>query len=1092
MLWRDIRQSFTKSIGRFVSIACLVALGSFALVGLSVTGPDMRETGNEYFAQHHVADISIISGYGLNANDRTGINRAPGASHVEYGYLKDVVISDTAESIRMFSAPQTLSTYRVVQGHMPQTTSEIAMDAAHMSRYPLGSSITFTEKADQMGKKVLPRATYTVVGIVTSTEILSDVNMGASTSGSGALDGYGVVVPRAFESDVYMIARLAYTDLESIHDHYSSAYANRLQAHKDALDRILSVRPAARLKEVKAQLEPGIDTAQRQIDDAKKRLSDAQRQLGDVKAQLSGGAQQIAAARRQLGADTAAAQTKLAAGKTALAQSQADYDIRNKQYQANAAQVASARTQVDASQAQVNQSQAQIATTKDALEGVRQQLAKHVADAKASGNAATLAAAQAAYDAYVKGPYAHGLAMLRTQQTRLDGNIRQLNAAQQQVAAKERQLAAAKAQLDAARSQINQANVAIAQGEASLAAQSASAQSSIDAAQQNLDAKQHEYDQKLAEFNAKKPAAEKQINDSKAKLDDSIAKLNALKKPVYALDSRREIPGSEGYKVYDSVSRIVDSLAKIFPYFMYVVAALVTFTTMTRFVDEERINAGTLKALGYGNRDVMTKFVVYGFCASLIGAVIGIAAGHTLLPLIVYNSYYRSFNIPLIRMGFFWPVTLLALALAFLSAVAPAFLAVVRELRERPASLLLPKPPSAGSKIWLEHIGLIWNRMSFTHKVTARNIFRYKQRMLMTIFGVCGSVALLMAGFAVQGSVSGIANSQFGQIINYDLIVARETHVTASQNQQIGDRLKEASITRATNIHYDDMSKVAGSNNDRQSITLIVPQHTSELGKYIRLDTSQGHQPLTLNGQGAIISERFANLIGAKAGDAITVQDSGGNNRRVRVDGVCEMYIGHFMFMSPSTYSQVFGADYSTNASMVTLRDNSIANTKQQAASFMAFGGVKGVVQNTAFKKQIDTVVTSLNKIMQVLIIVACLLGVVILYNLTNLNVAERIRELSTIKVLGFYNNEVTMYIYRETILLSAFGVVVGYGFGAWLHRYIITAVPPDNVMFDPSIGWIPFVVPLVMIAVVTALLGWYVNRKLRNVDMLEALKSGE
>lgn len=495
------------------------------------------------------------------------------------------------------------------------------------------------------------------------------------------------------------------------------------------------------------------------------------------------------------------------------------------------------------------------------------------------------------------------------------------------------------------------------------------------------------------------------------------------------------------------IEGIVAKLADIFPIFLYFVAALVTFSTMGRMVDEERTNSGTLKALGYGNADVMLKFTVYGFAASTLGTCIGVLAGHTLLPLIVAHAYSAGFTMPDIMLKFHPWITMAAFALAWISAVVPAWLAASKELREKPASLLLPKPPAKGSKILLEHFPPLWNRLNFTHKVTARNIFRYKTRMFMTIFGVCGAVSLLTAGLAVQSS---------------------------------------------TAVRYEELSKTAGKENDKQSITLLATDDAYNFNEYLTLRDRKTHQPQILVNNGAVISERLAEMLNVSVGDTFTVNDENGAQRTIKVAGISEMYIGHFIFMNAQCYEHVFGDQYSTNAYMVRLKDHSNANTERQGAKFMKLAAVRGVVQNTTQKNMVSTIVGSLNQIMEVLILVAMLLAVVILYNLTNLNVSERIRELSTIKVLGFHTSETTMYIYRETILLSLLGILAGYGFGEWLHRYIITEVPPDEVMFDPAISWIALAAPAIVVAVVLAVLGWIVYRRLETVDMLEALKSVE
>ena len=360
----------------------------------------------------------------------------------------------------------------------------------------------------------------------------------------------------------------------------------------------------------------------------------------------------------------------------------------------------------------------------------------------------------------------------------------------------------------------------------------------------------------------------------------------------------------------------------------------------------------------------------------------------------------------------------------------------------------------------------------------------------MTIFGVCGAVSLLTAGLAVQSSIGQIGNRQFEELIHYDLIVAEESDTNSSQREEIATTLKGKTVQSSTAVRYEELSKTAGKENDKQSITLLSTDDAYNFNEYLTLRDRKTHQPQILVNNGAVISERLAEMLNVSVGDTFTVNDENGAQRTIKVAGISEMYIGHFIFMNAQCYEHVFGDQYSTNAYMVGLKDHSNANTERQGAKFMKLAAVRVVVQNTTQKNMVSTIVGSLNQIMEVLILVAVLMAVVILYDLTNLNVSERIRELSTIKVLGFHTSETTMYIYRETILLSLLGILAGYGFGEWLHRYIITEVPPDEVMFDPAISWIALAAPAIVVAVVLAVLGWIVYRQLKTVDMLEALKS--
>lgn len=1070
-LRKDIKKCFSKSKGRFISIMCLVALGSFALVGLQIAGPDMRKTSKNYFEALHLADISIIGDYGIDAENEAAINKVSGADKIEYGYLKDVVIADTQDSIRVFSQTDGISEYELVDGRMPKTENEIAVASFLSDDYKLGDTISLSEKADISGNTVLKNHDLKIVGFVNSGELLSIINMGQSTAGTGELQGYAVVTKDAFDSEVYMIARLSFNDTKGI-DPYSSEYTKLIQAHKDELDTLLEDQPKLRLDSIKSEYQKKIDDAQMEIDDAKQELDDALKKLtdgdtqladakqkyqdglseynkkkSDAESQLSNANQKLSSAKKQIAdaeSTIAANKTKLSDSEKALQEARKTLDSKWAEYNEKLSQLEELnkmKAQLDAAQIELDK---QIAAAESAVGMPIEQIEAALPNLQT-------ALPQAQYKQ---------LCTLIEAKKALEEKWTAYNAVASQAANAKEQLAQAKTELDNAKTKISDNEQELADG--------------------------------WKEYNEKKPDANREIADAEEKVKEAQDSLNRLKTPVYAIDTRREIPGSEGYRIYSSVSNIVDSLADIFPIFLYFVAALVTLTTMTRFVDEERINSGTLKALGYANKDIVKKFTVYGFAASMTGAVIGIAAGHILLPTIVYNAYGHSFTYPHIELHFYPVISVIAILLAFLCAVIPAFIVANRELQEKPSALLQPKPPKAGSKIFLERIRPLWNKMSFTHKVTARNIFRYKKRMLMTVFGVCGSVTLIFAGFSVQHSVSGIKECQFGEIMKYDLIAAQNDGITDKQQNEINQLLNSDSIRRHMPIHYEAVTKIAGNNEDKQEIKLIVPQDADALSEYITLTARGSGKQIKLTPNGCVISERLAKLLNVRVGDSFTLTDAENNQQTVTVSDITEMYVGHFIFMSSEYYESALSKDFSQNAHIITLKDRTTENAKTQASLFMELNGVKGVVQNTTMMGQIDTIVKSLNRIMDILIVVAMLLAIVILYNLNNINVSERIRELSTIKVLGFYNNEVTLYIYRETILLTLLGILVGYGFGDILFRYIITVVPPDEVMFNPALGAKAFIIPVIVVSLITLVLGLMVNRRLKCVDMLEALKSVE
>lgn len=837
-LWKSIRKSITHSMGRFISIMLLMALGSFALVGLTVTGPDMRATGTTYFNELNSADLTILSDYGIDESERNSIEKASGIRQVEYLYLKDVVIKDTDTSVRILSKPSEISTYRLEEGSLPEQDDEIAIDRTYQDKYKIGDTISFTEKADTEGNQTLKRHEYKITGFISSSEIISEINMGQTTAGTGELKGYAVVNSENFDSSVYMMAKLTFTDTENI-DPYSDEYNDKIQEHKEELTKLLDEQRNNRFLAIKSEYQEKIDDGQKELDDGKKELEDARTELNDAKTKIEEAKQEIA-----------------------------------------------------------------------------------------------------------------------DNEQKLQDAQKQISDAEKEITSNEKLLKQKQSEYNTALQEFNSKNAEYTQGTKELAN-----------AKTELAEKENEYNEKLQEFNEKEPDAQKEIDENEEKLNDAKEKLEKLDAPTYSVDNRREISGGDGYSVYETVSEIVDSLAKVFPVFLYFVAALVTFTTMTRFVSEERINNGTLKSLGYQDKDVIQKFVVYGFIAGMTGTVLGITLGHTLLPHIVYNAYKHGFLLPPIELHFYVGITILAIILSLISSVLPAYAVAKGDLQETTASLLQPKAPKAGSKILLERITPIWKRMKFTQKVTARNIFRYKNRMFMTIFGVAGAASILFAGFSVKGSISKINEKQFENIIKYDMIVVQNDDLDEEAKTEFNNLLNSEEVKSYSSVYYEEVTKVAGKNNDTQSIKLIIPENDEDFNQYISLADRKSQEKIELQDDGIVISERLSKLLNISKGDEITFTDSSNKERTAKVSGICEMYAGHFIFMNTTEYKNAYQKDCESNAKLLLLNDSSTENTNSQAAKFMELSAVKGIVQNTTLYNQINTIVNSLNQIMIVLIV---------------------------------------------------------------------------------------------------------------------------
>lgn len=1203
--WKDIRQSFSNSKGRVVSIVSLMALGSFALIGLKATAPNIRTTGEHFLREHQVADLFVISDYGLAQSDQSLLNQLEDAT-IEYGYFKDVVVAGSTTSFRIFSTPQTLSTYTVVEGALPSQPDEIALSAAYQESCRLGDTITFDETTSS-NRSVLTKQTFTITGFINSSELLSRINLGQSTAGSEELNGYAVVPESTFHSDVYMIARVAYEELSTLSP-YEEPYLTTIYKHKTALQERLVDQPSTRLAEIKESFQEQIQEGYSKIEEAEEELANAQRQLSDTQTQITDGEHQLLLGEQEI----QAAQTQLETAAPQLADGKATLHSLHTQLLDATSQLASGWKQLEATKSQLESAaenivlfEQELTAKKEALDTADAQLT--TAEQTIAHTEAALSAAKAELDvktselAQANKQLQQASEVIETLQKSLDSKKESLRAqmdqlqangidpntveditnAQVAIAQKEVELASIISHYEEKQSDYLQAEQLLLQKTAeyeSSVQQLASAKATVTTnreqyyigfaryqeslellsthqvayqenvshyttAYQTLVTKQQEVDsgwesyhlaletlygkeaayqdgrlaleeakhtfiskaQELAqakatleskqrEYESKKAEADSEIAEKKEDLKEAQETLDQLALPTYAVSTRREVPGSEGYVSYENTAAIIDAVGTIFPIFLYFIAALVTFTTMMRFVDEERLKAGIFRALGYDNRDILRKFVLHGTITGLVGTAIGTLLGHLLLPSIIYSTYGNKLVLAPLELHFYPFKTFLAVLLSLLSTVFPAILVALRELAEKPAQLLLPKPPVAGEKILMERISPLWSRMNFTQKVTARNIFRYKQRMMMTIFGVCGSIALLFTGLGVRSSIADLSQRQFTDIIQYDMIVATKEYVSIEEEAALNQQLENEQIARSMPVHYEKVTKVAGSKNDEQSITLLTAdsQQNEEFQHYIHLIDRISQENLSLSLNGAILSEKLATLLGVKVGDVVTVQNSNHRDISMQVAGITEMYMGHFIFMSDATYEETFGEKPKTNAHILLLNDNAQNLTQQIASEFMALDAVKGVLQNTLMKHQIEIIVHSLNRVMYILIITSVLLAIVILYNLTNINVAERMRELSTIKVLGFYNKEVTMYIYRESIYLSLIGILVGFVIGLGLHRYMLDVIPPDFILFNPAVNFSIYLIPAVIILFILAVLGVVVHQWLKKVEMLEALKSAE
>ncbi len=1110
-----MRQSLLSSKGRFLSIFSLMMLGALALTGLKVTAPNMEKTAQAYIASHRTMDLAVISSLGLSQADLDELETIEGAT-LEAGYFKDVITNEGQTAIRLFSAPKTLSTYKLVAGEMPSQKGQIALSASLKNRYKLDDTFQVTEP-DKDGT-ILTQITFKVVGFVASAEIWDNETMGMAASGDGQLGGYGLVSQDTFKSEVYTIARIRYDDLVDL-PYYSQAYQDRLDQHQEDLEKLLANNDEQRLATIQSDGQTDISKGEEEIAQAQSQLDQAAGELASGKDQLASGRSEFARGRAKLVQSEMELRTVLAQllqtkfqldeskkeldnQKDKLDQSKSFLDVSHEGLLETAQRLESAKQQLDSQNAQLSQTASQISTGRaswfQAQKELDLEIANHLQEGQTLSDYPDLLARQEGLDVeksrldqmesaheQANQAYLQGYDYYQTKQNEYNSNLAQYQSWNQEYQA-------GLARYQAGLSQYEQGIAAYNKGVEDYEWGLSQLESSNQLLRQEelrLEEADKELSQAQSQFSEKKATADQEISQAQTEIAQAKSDLSKLEKAPYQVYTRSSLPGGDGYTTYSNATRSIAAVGNVFPVVLYLVAALVTFTTMARFVDEERTQSGLLKALGYTNRQIMAKFILYGLAAGLVGTIVGIIAGNLLLSPLISNIITQTTVIGPAKLHFYPLWTGLALLLSLASSVLPAYLVARRELTEKPAQLLLPKPPVTGSSIWLEKWPAIWSRLSFTHKVTARNIFRYKLRMLMTIFGVAGTVALLFGGLGIRSSISGVVQRQFGELIHYDMLVVENSRATEEELDKLTHFLQSDQVRQSLPVAFEQLSQTVETSGQRKNISIgLYISDRQDLGNLVSLENSSG-KAIQLSDRGIVLTEKLAQIYGVSVGDklSLTLEDK---EVSVRVEAVADMYAGHFIYMTDSYYEQVTGKQKTANAYLVQLKDSQLGHIQTLASQLLAMPAVRSLVQNTSLIDMLTTIAGSLQTIMTILVILSILLGLVILYNLTIINMSERIRELSTIKVLGFHNKEVTMYIYRETIALSLIGMLVGLVGGIYLHKLLLAMIGSDSIRFNPSVGLEVYLIPILAISGILAALGWYVNHNLRKVDMLEALKS--
>lgn len=1155
---KDLRRSITHSWGRFLAIAIIAALGAGFYAGLRMTGPDMRLAGDEYYDGTSLADVRVVSTIGFDeaqidalrdvegvsavmpAREADAISELDGVQYTLCFQSLDVDAAQASTCDDGFTVQSSDGSYLnrpvLKSGTWPTKSDEclLSSDTVWQTDVHIGDKVCLIEGTQDLDDSFAERE-FTVVGFVNSSYYTCSTNVGSTSLGSGRLTSFVFVPDSAFADDYPIteafIAVDGARDLPWASDAYQAKVdevANRIDAIADDLkaSRIegLQTDAQATLDEKRAEYEQKkadalaqLDDGQATLDDSKAQLDSAAAELESAKTTIAQSESQLASGRAQYESGVAELADQRSQAQAALAQAQASIDEGWAQYHTAmqtremlSNKLGEAQKGLDEVNDGLAQVAARIEQAQRAIDELQAQIdALNPADptheetkAKKAALEQQLAQAKAALSQLQQQQ-----AQLESQKTEIEAGIVQLQAGIAQIdtetAGVPEQLAAGEQELAAQKAAANQG---FASGQASLdaaAAQLAQGQAQLDEGRAQLKSGQAEYTDGLsqwengaAELADKRAQAEAEFADAEAQLADAQAEVDdiaTMDADVYALDLKKNI-GAESFR---SDAGRIDQIAQVFPLLFFLVAALVSLTTMTRMVDEERVLIGTFKALGYSNGRIASKYLVYAMVASGVGSIVGIVLLSQFLPWFIMNAYAIVYVVPCRPTPIDPALFLLAAGLSVGITVAATLFAAMATLREKPAALMLPRAPKAGKRILLERIRPLWSRMSFSWKVTARNLFRYKRRFFMAIIGIAGCTGLLLTGLGLQNAINDIIDKQYGELYHYNAIVRMDSDVADAEKNAVAERVEaDSEGPKAWVLTENKIVRTPGASDEiDQRVELNVPQDTQEFGNFNTLRTRVGHKPLAIDDEGVLISEKLATKLGVSVGDSIAIYDEDaignatGEGREVRVSGIMENYVAQYVLMSPALYESTMGEapSYATLLANVAEGDDV---REVFSDDVLAMDGVKTVTYNDETINSYRSMLKSVDSVVVVLVVAAALLAFVVLYNLTNINITERVREIATLKVLGFTPHEVNAYIYRETMLLSLIGAFVGLFLGIAMEGYVVITAEVDQVMFGREIHALSFIIAFALTMLFSVIVTLAMKFKLKKIDMVESLKS--
>lgn len=1089
------KREISSSLGRYLAIFAIIALGAGLFVGLRLSRPDFLETYNNYTHETNFYDFRLVSTLGLTDEDIAEVKKLDGVKLAEGAVGADFLFNTADEDNLIMMAqsiPEKVNLIDLKSGRMPEKANECLADPNMYSEKDIGSTIKLSKDNSEQTFDTFAYDEYTIVGL-TDSVLYINMERGSSTLGNGSVKGYIYIPADGFSTDYYTDI---YVCVESEGYVYSDEYEQSTQKYVDGLEKFMSERAVIRRDAI-------IDDAMSQLDDAKKQYEDGKAQYdaakadydagyaeyvqkkSDTEAQLEKARKEIENAERMMGDSSVIdqKQAELDAAKAELDKGQAEYESGLRQFNAKAKLAYGAvDEQIAYYENRISDKQNDIAAQNAEIESLNAQLA----EAQANGDSLKARLIEwkikTANDRISRDNadierYNERLEVHRQKRAEVDAELepyrKQLEDAKAQLDAGYAQIESGQAELDAAREMIS------------------SGGAQLEAAKKQYEQGKAEAERGFAEAEKELASGKAQLDAAKAELDKGAAELDSAEKQIkninhadtYVLDRDT----NAGYVCFESDTNVVQSVASVFPVFFFLVAALVCLTTMTRMIADQRTQIGIMKALGYSSGAIIGKYMFYSGSATVFGCIFGIAAGSFAFPAVVWFGYGLIYNLSGLTFTMNWPLALGITAANLLVTLLVTWYCCAKELKCAPAELIRPKAPEAGKRILLERIPVVWNDMSFMQKVSARNIMRYKKRIFMMLLGIGGCTALVLTALGLNDTIQNVVTRQYDDIILYDYEITMAYDMNEEEQEiffsDAGDDIKDAVFL------YRGLAEVSGSDAIK-SATLTVTDG-KKLCKYI--DLSYDGEPIDYPGRGeAAINYNLARQLGGiEVGDEIKLTTSEKKELTVTVSALFDNYVDSFVFISPETCEEQLGEVPEYKSALANAPDGADINRCAEALTHDV-DGVRGVMLSVDTKARMSSMMDGLLVVVAAIILCAGLLAFIVLYNLTNINISERIREIATLKVLGFYPNEAAHYVFRENLILTGAGAVFGLGLGVALHAFVMNAIKVDMMYFKPHISFLSFAVSIVITFVFAMIVNAIMRRRIDNIDMAGALKSIE